>query len=87
MIRRGIMISDTEKARLVVGYKQTIKALSKNSVEKVILAEDCEDRLFSQIKSLAETNGITLSYTDTMHSLGKMCGIDLGASCACILKN
>lgn len=80
------MISEAEKKRLVVGYKQTAKALSGGRVEKVIIAQDCEDRLSEEIKALSVAAGAELTFCSTMRALGAECGISLGASCACILK-
>ena len=81
------MISEAEKKRLVTGYKQTAKALKAGRAEKVLIAQDCEDRLSEEIKSSAVMQGACILYIDTMRSLGEMCGITLKASCACILKS
>ena len=80
------MISEAEREKLVTGFKQTAKALSGAKAAKVLLAQDCEDRLFEEIKALAVAKGVEIIYVETMKKLGTLCGIDRGASCAGILK-
>ena len=80
------MISGAENNRAVVGCKQTMKALAAGIAEKVIVAYDCEERMRKKIEEAAEEAGAEIVYIDSMRSLGAMYGIDLGASCAGILK-
>ncbi len=80
------MISEAEKNRTVVGCKQTMKAIAAGKAEKVIIAEDCEDSLKERIETAAKQYGTEIMYIDSMRSLGAMYGIDLGASCAGVLK-
>jgi len=81
-----MMISEAEREKLVTGYKQTAKALSGKKASKVLLAQDCEDRLFEEIKNMAESCNVEIIYVETMKNLGALCGIDRGASCASVLK-
>lgn len=81
------MISEAEKSRTVVGYKQTMKALKASQPAKVIIAEDCEEHMRESIENAAKNAGAEIIYIDSMRSLGAMYGIDLGASCAGVLKN
>ena len=77
------MISSSEKKNLKIGYKQTIKALSKKCA-KVFVAEDCEDRIKDAVIKLAQENNSDICYIATMQELGKMCEISRPASCAVI---
>ena len=81
------MISEAEKSRTVVGYKQTMKALRASQAAKAIIAEDCEAHIKESIEAAARNTGAEIIYIDSMRSLGAMYGIDLGASCAGILKD
>ena len=81
--RSDIMISEAEKKYLKIGYKQTMKALSKKCA-KVFIAEDCEDRIKDAVKKAALENDSPVYYITTMHELGKLCEISRGASCAVI---
>ena len=80
------MIGEAEKSRLHTGFKQAVRALSDKNAEKLIIAEDCEDRIKDELSSLAENSGTPVTYVPTMKELGSMCGIEVGASCAVILK-
>ena len=80
------MIGEAEKSRLHTGFKQAVRALNDKNAEKLIIAEDCEDRIKDELSSLAETDGTPVTYVPTMKELGSMCGIEVGASCAVILK-
>lgn len=80
------MISDAEKERLIVGFKQAVKAVKENRAAKVFLANDCESRISTPLEQAASADGVDVFYIDTMKELGEMCGIDVGASCAVVLK-
>ena len=79
------MISNTEKKNLRIGYKQVLKALTEKPVAKLFLAEDCEDRLRKPLEEKANEKNVPVFYTQTMQELGKLCGIDVGSSCAAVL--
>jgi len=70
----------------VVGFKQSIKAIQNASANAVYLANDAEARLIETIVKLCEENSLEVHYVDTMKDLGKLCGIDVGAASAVILK-
>lgn len=78
------MITDTEKNHLVAGYKQVLKAVKNNTCEKLFLAEDCADGLSANIRAAA--SGIEIETVPTMRELGTMCGIEVPASCAAIIR-
>ncbi len=87
------MISDNsfnmislETDTVEVGLKQTVKAIEEKRTSKVFLADDCEDRIRLPIKELCSENGVELVRVPAMRLLGKMCGIDVKASCAAVLR-
>ena len=75
-----------ENEKFKTGFKEVLKAVSENNVKKLFIAGDSsqsmQDKLTAKIASDCE-----ILYIDSMKDLGKMCGIDVGASCAAILKN
>lgn len=79
------MISESERSCLQVGYKQTIRALNETAVEKVFLAEDCDTKISVPVEKLCGEKNVPVLYAESMNELGRMCGIDVGASCAVIL--
>lgn len=81
------MISESEKGRLLVGFKQTVKAVNENKAAKVFLADDCESRISAPIEAAASVNDVQIFYVPTMKELGSMCDIEVGSSCAVVLKS
>jgi large subunit ribosomal protein L7A len=81
-----IMISETERERLRAGLKQSARAVNAGTAEKLFLAEDCESRIKTSLENAASLYGTQIFYVPTMKELGEMCGIDVGSSCAVVLK-
>lgn len=80
------MISELEKKALKTGFKEVMNVLSQNRAARVIIAEDCEDKIKIPVSEAAQKSGISAEYANSMKELGKACGIDVGASCAAVLK-
>lgn len=70
----------------VVGFKQSIKAIQSGGANAVYIASDAEARIIETIVNLCKENSLELHYVNTMKNLGKLCGIDVGAASAVILK-
>lgn len=79
------MITEAEKNRLAVGYKQTLKALSSGKVQKLFVASDVLSSMLDEIEEVSQNSGCETYYIPTKRELGKMCGIHVGASCAAVL--
>lgn len=80
------MIDEAEKAKLHVGYKQAVRALNESKADKVYIAQDCDDHIKDGIKKIASEKNTPVFLVPTMKELGNMCSIEVGASCAVILK-
>ena len=50
------MISDDEKSKLQVGYKQAIRALNEDKASKVFIAEDSDNHMKDNMENLASQN-------------------------------
>lgn len=72
------------KSRITVGVKQTLKAMKKDLVSEVFIAEDADKSVTAKVEKLAKDLGITLKHVDSMEKLGSACGIDVGASTVAI---
>ena len=83
---KNTMISESEKAQMRVGYKQTVRALAEDNVKKVFLSRDCDTKISAPIEKAANEKNAEVFYVSTMKELGDLCGIEVGASCAVILK-
>ncbi|MCL7749094.1 MULTISPECIES: 50S ribosomal protein L7ae-like protein [Halalkalibacter] len=71
---------------LIIGTKQTLKALDDGIVSEVLIAKDAEYRVIYKVEALAKTKEIPLLYVDSMKKLGKACGIDVGAATVALRK-
>jgi large subunit ribosomal protein L7A len=71
----------------VVGMKQTVKAIKNKKARTVYIAKDADDKLIQSVKVLIDDNSQEIVYVDTMKKLGKLCGIDVGAAMAAVLKD
>ena len=76
------MFTEEEKAHLSVGLKQTLKAISNGAV-KVYVAKDTPTEIVNEITAVYSG---TIEAADSMKELGRMCGIDVKASCAALKR-
>ncbi|AZV49237.1 50S ribosomal protein L7 [Bacillus halotolerans] len=70
---------------IIIGTKQTVKALKRGSVKEVVVAKDADPILTSSVITLAKDNGIAVSMVESMKKLGKACGIEVGAAAVAIM--
>ena len=74
----------TEATKHVVGVKQTAKAVEKGTAKLVFIADI---RISRPLLESCEAAGIKVITADSMHELGKACGIHVGAAAAAVLKD
>ncbi|EJO5349440.1 ribosomal L7Ae/L30e/S12e/Gadd45 family protein [Clostridium botulinum] len=77
---------DRLKVNKVVGVKQTVKALKNNTVKILYVSKDADKSLIKPLIELAHQNSIDIIEVDTMKELGRLCGIDVNAATAALLK-
>ncbi|MCM2584330.1 MULTISPECIES: 50S ribosomal protein L7ae-like protein [Bacillus] len=70
---------------IIIGTKQTVKALKRGSVKEVVVAKDADPILTSSVVSLAKDQGISVLMVESMKKLGKACGIEVGAAAVAII--
>lgn len=80
------MMIDRLKGNKVVGVKQTVKALKNNTVKALYVSKDADESLIKPLIELAGENSIDIIKVDTMKELGRLCGIDVSAATAALLK-
>ncbi|QXE01848.1 LSU ribosomal protein L7AE [Terribacillus aidingensis] len=71
---------------IVIGTKQTLKAMKQAKVETVVIANDAAEHITSQVRKLAEELGIPVIQVDSMKRLGEACGIDVGTATLAIKR-
>jgi large subunit ribosomal protein L7A len=69
---------------IIVGTKQTVRAIKSEAISRVVVAIDADPRLTSKIVLLANEANIPVTYVDSMKKLGKACGIKVGAAVVAI---
>lgn len=71
---------------VVIGTKQTMKAVELGRAYEVFVAQDADPRMVSKIVQLCEQRNVKLTLVDTMRNLGKTCGIEVGAAMAAAVE-
>jgi large subunit ribosomal protein L7A len=71
---------------VIIGTKQTVKALKLGTVTELVVATDAEHRVVSKVVQLAKEMDVPISYVDSMKILGRACKIDVGAAAVAITR-
>jgi len=72
--------------KFVVGSKQTIRMLEENCISEVYIARDADFYVTRQVEETARAAGIEIIHLDSMKKLGRLCGINVGAAVAGVIK-
>lgn len=80
------MIDYLKSSKKTIGLKQSIKAVKKGQVEYAFVAKDAEDTVLDPFIKACREQSVMITYVDSMDTLGRACGIEVGAAVACILK-
>src|SRR5690625_2341065 len=68
------------ESRLIIGTKQTLKAIRNGEVEQVIVAKDADEHITNSVIQEAEKHDVPYEYVDSKAKLGEACKIDVAAS-------
>lgn len=74
----------SQAANVIIGTKQTLRALRSGHVIEVIVAEDADPRIIGNIIQTANEANVPVTKVDSMKRLGKACGIEVGAATVAI---
>ena len=80
------MLSELNHFPKVVGVKQLRKAIGRDQIRRVFLAEDADPAVADPVEELAQARAIPITRVCSMKELGLACGIAVGASAAGLLK-
>ena len=75
-----------KKVPKVIGIKQSLKAIGKDTALKVYLADDADVRMILPLQQACQDQNIPIIAGFSMEELGTACGIDVGAAAITILK-
>jgi large subunit ribosomal protein L7A len=71
---------------IVIGTKQTVRALKNHLILEVVIARDADLYLTTRVQETAKELNVPIIYVDSMKMLGKACKIDVGAATVAIKK-
>lgn len=74
-------------SNIVIGLKQTLKAIQSGTAHRIYLASDCDDYIKKSVSEANAQKNLEIVYVNTMKELGEACGIDIGASTAAVIKD
>jgi len=74
------------KSRLVIGTKQTLKAMKNGEISEVVVAEDADHFITKEVRELADVLGIPCLKVNSKKKLGAACGIDVDTSTVAIKR-
>lgn len=80
------LIRELAIRKYLVGLKETKRAVKKNLVEYVIIAEDTQEKVTVPLLKLCKEVGVETIFIGTMVDLGMMVKLDVKASVIAILK-
>lgn len=72
---------------IIIGMKQTLKAVEQGMVKEVFIAKDADPRVTGKLVGICTEKKVPVEYVDSMRMLGKACGIEVGAATAAIMIN
>lgn len=72
--------------KVKIGTKQTTRLVELGKATEVYVAQDADPRLLSKIVHLCSAAGVKVTYIESMKSLGKACGIEVGAAMAAVVN-
>ena len=73
--------------QLVIGTKQSKKAIERQRALLVVLAQDADLMVTYPIQVICEENHVAYTYVSSMKELGKASGIQVGTAVVAILKD
>ncbi|OGO77867.1 MAG: 50S ribosomal protein L7 [Clostridiales bacterium GWB2_37_7] len=74
-------------SNLIIGLKQTLKAIQSDKASTIYLASDADDFIRKSVQDACAQKNLEIVYVITMKELGEACGIDIGASTAAVILN
>lgn len=75
-----------DRDNLIVGARQSMKALVNGKVSEVYMAEDSDEFIKNDFIRECEARSIKIIRYKSMAELGRDCGIEIGAAVACKAK-
>lgn len=71
----------------VVGLKQVQRFARMGQLGRVYIARDADEHVTQKLLLVCDKYSIPYDMTHTMHQIGNACGIEVGSSCAGVLRH
>lgn len=81
------MSSDVPDCNIVVGLKQSTKAIKNDEAKMAYIANGFDIRLRNEFVKLCKKNSVPFDVVKSPYELGKMFNVDVNSSVAVILKD
>lgn len=72
--------------KVIIGTKQTAKALRNGIVSELIIASDTDPAVTNKLIKQAHEKNVPVSHVESARKLGKACGIEVGAAAVAIIR-
>jgi large subunit ribosomal protein L7A len=72
--------------KIIIGTKQTVKALETGCVIELVVATDAQAKVIAKVVQAAKEMDVPIAYVDSMKKLGKACRIEVGAATVAITR-
>ncbi len=79
-------VGELASGRRIVGLNQVRRALLREGVQKVFLADDADSQIISEILRLAEERGVPVERGYSKAHLGRACAISRSAATAAVQR-
>ncbi len=75
-----------DNKKIVIGKKQTLRALQRNEAERIYISKDADLHVTKSIADVCKEQNVEIVYFDSMKELGSSVGINVNAAAAAVLK-
>jgi large subunit ribosomal protein L7A len=75
-----------QASKIIIGTKQTVKALREGVVQELIIATDADAKVTAPAVNEAQKLSVPIQYVESMKKLGKACRIEVGAATVAIIR-
>ncbi len=73
--------------QVTVGSKQSVRLIEQGNASEVFIARDTDQSILTRVMTLCNKMGVRVTLVDSKQSLGKACGIEVGAAVVAIKHN
>ncbi len=80
-------LENLSKMHHVAGMKQVKKVIARGDAACVFIADDADEAVTEEMKSLCQSNDVETVENVTMAEIGRASGIDVGSAVAAVLKS